>query len=146
MAARDRRERVVDAARQSGFDPALLGRYPHQLSGGQQARVGIARALVVRPDLLILDEPTSALDVSIQALFLNQLDLLHRQLGLTYILVSHDLNVIRLMCDHVLVMRSGEVVEAGPVERIFRAPSHPYTRELIEAVPHLPAHISEGAA
>ena len=135
------RARVVDAARQAGFDPMLLSRFPHQLSGGQQARVGIARALVVKPDLLILDEPTSALDVSIQALVLNQLDLLQRELGLTYILVSHDLNVIRLMCDNVLVMRSGQVVEAGNVETIFQSPAHPYTRELIDAVPHLPAQV-----
>jgi peptide/nickel transport system ATP-binding protein len=134
----DRRERVADAARQAGFDLVLLDRFPHQLSGGQQARVGIARALVVKPDLLILDEPTSALDVSIQALVLNQLALLHRSLGLTYILVSHDLNVIRLMCDHVLVMRSGEVIEAGNVETIFQSPAHAYTKELVEAVPHLP--------
>jgi peptide/nickel transport system ATP-binding protein len=137
--------RIIDAARQAGLDPMLLGRFPHQLSGGQQARVGIARALVVKPDLLILDEPTSALDVSIQALVLNQLDLLRRQLGLTYILVSHDLNVIRLMCDSVLVMRSGQVIEACDVETIFRSPSHPYTRELIDAVPHLPAQVVESA-
>jgi peptide/nickel transport system ATP-binding protein len=139
-------ERVTDAARQAGFDPALLERYPHQLSGGQQARVGIARALVVKPDLLILDEPTSALDVSIQAIVLNQLDLLHRKLGLTYILVSHDLNVIRLMCDHVLVMRSGEVVEAGSAETIFQSPAHAYTQELVAAVPHLPARLPQSAA
>jgi peptide/nickel transport system ATP-binding protein len=137
------RARVVDAARLAGLDPLLLSRFPHQLSGGQQARVGIARALVVRPDLLILDEPTSALDVSIQALVLNQLDLLRRELGLTTILVSHDLNVIRLMCDNVLVMRSGEVIEASDVETIFRSPSQAYTRELIDAVPHLPAQIAE---
>jgi peptide/nickel transport system ATP-binding protein len=136
-------KRVVEAARQAGFDPALLRRFPHQLSGGQQARVGIARALIVKPDLLILDEPTSALDVSVQALVLNQLDLLQRQLGLTLILVSHDLNVIRLMCDRVLVMRSGRVVESGDVETIFRSPSHPYTRELIGAVPDLPQSILE---
>jgi peptide/nickel transport system ATP-binding protein len=135
-----RRQRVTEAARQAGLDPELLDRYPHQLSGGQQARVGIARALVVKPDLLILDEPTSALDVSIQALVLNQLDALHREVGLSYILVSHDLNVIRLMCDHVLVMRRGEIVESGSVAAIFNAPRHDYTRELIAAVPHLPAH------
>jgi peptide/nickel transport system ATP-binding protein len=141
-----RHERVTEAARKAGFDPALLDRYPHQLSGGQQARVGIARALVVRPDLLILDEPTSALDVSIQAVVLNQLDALHREFGLSYILVSHDLNVIRLMCDHVLVMRHGEIVESGSVASIFNAPTHAYTRELIAAVPHLPAHAAQGAA
>ena len=139
------RARVVDAARLAGLDPLLLSRFPHQLSGGQQARVGIARALVVRPDLLILDEPTSALDVSIQALVLNQLDLLRRELGLTTILVSHDLNVIRLMCDHVLVMRSGQVIEASDVETIFRSPSHAYTRALIDAVPPLPAQVAEYA-
>jgi peptide/nickel transport system ATP-binding protein len=137
------RARVVDAARLAGLEPLLLSRFPHQLSGGQQARVGIARALVVKPDLLILDEPTSALDVSIQALVLNQLDLLRRELGLTYILVSHDLNVIRLMCDSVLVMRSGQVIESSDVETIFRSPTHAYTKELIDAVPHLPAQVAE---
>jgi peptide/nickel transport system ATP-binding protein len=136
----ERQQRVTESATKAGLDPALLDRYPHQLSGGQQARVGIARALVVKPDLLILDEPTSALDVSIQALVLNQLDALHREFGLSYILVSHDLNVIRLMCDHVLVMRHGEIVESGSVAAIFNAPHHAYTRELIAAVPHLPAH------
>ena len=139
------RARVVDAARLAGLDPVLLSRFPHQLSGGQQARVGIARALVVKPDLLILDEPTSALDVSIQALVLNQLDFLRRELGLTYILVSHDLNVIRLMCDNVLVMRSGQVIESSDVETIFRSPSHAYTKELIDAVPHLLAQVAENA-
>ncbi len=143
LPAHVQRKRVIDAARRAGFDPALLRRFPHQLSGGQQARVGIARALVVEPDLLILDEPTSALDVSVQALVLNQLDLLQRELGLTFILVSHDLNVIRLMCDRVLVMRSGEVVESNDVKTIFSSPSHPYTRELIAAVPELPASIVE---
>lgn len=143
LARETQRGRVVDAARQAGLDPLLLSRFPHQLSGGQQARVGIARALVVKPDLLILDEPTSALDVSVQALVLNQLDLLRRELGLTTILVSHDLNVIRLMCDHVLVMRSGQVIESNAVETIFRSPTHAYTRELIDAVPHLPAQVAE---
>jgi peptide/nickel transport system ATP-binding protein len=143
LSADIQQKRVVEAARQAGFDPALLRRFPHQLSGGQQARVGIARALIVKPDLLILDEPTSALDVSVQALVLNQLDLLQRQLGLTFILVSHDLNVIRLMCDRVLVMRSGQVVECNDVETIFRSPSHPYTRELIGALPDLPRSILE---
>jgi peptide/nickel transport system ATP-binding protein len=146
LPASEQQERVVEAARQAGFDLALLARFPHQLSGGQQARVGIARALVVRPDLLILDEPTSALDVSVQAVVLNQLALLQRRLGLTYILVSHDLNVIRLMCDRVLVMRSGEVIEANDVETIFNAPSHPYTKELIGAIPDLPASTLENAS
>lgn len=142
----EQRGRILKAAAQAGLETELLDRYPHQLSGGQQARVGIARALVVEPDLLILDEPTSALDVSIQAIVLNQLDLLHRQLGLTYILVSHDLHVVRLMCDTVLVMRSGEIVEAGDTESVFGAPSHPYTRELIDAIPHFGASGSRGVA
>jgi peptide/nickel transport system ATP-binding protein len=143
LSTNDRQTRIVTAARQAGLDPALLSRFPHQLSGGQQARVGIARALVVKPDLLILDEPTSALDVSVQAVVLNQLALLQRQLGLTYILISHDLNVIRLMCDRVMVMRSGRVVELNDVKTIFSAPSHPYTRELIDAIPDLPHSIME---
>jgi peptide/nickel transport system ATP-binding protein len=145
LAPEVRRQQVIEAARRAGFDLALLGRFPHQLSGGQQARVGIARALVVKPDLLILDEPTSALDVSVQAVVLNQLALLQRQLGLTYILVSHDLNVIRLMCDRVMVMKAGQIVESNDVETIFSAPSHPYTRELIGAIPDLPVSVMENA-
>jgi peptide/nickel transport system ATP-binding protein len=145
LSTNDRQKRIVTAARQAGLDPALLSRFPHQLSGGQQARVGIARALVVKPELLILDEPTSALDVSVQAVVLNQLALLQRQLGLTYILISHDLNVIRLMCDRVMVMRSGRVVELNDVKTIFSAPSHPYTRELIDAIPDLSDSIMEKA-
>ncbi len=137
--------RIRTSAIAAGLDPGLLGRYPHQLSGGQQARVGIARALVVRPDLLILDEPTSALDVSVQALVLNQLDIQRRKLGLTYILISHDLNVIRLMCDQVIVMQSGQVLEVGDVAAVFEAPQHPYTRELLDAVPHLPASFAAPA-
>ncbi|NRP75634.1 putative ABC transporter ATP-binding protein [Ensifer psoraleae] len=130
-------EQILAAAQQAGLAPELLSRFPHQLSGGQQARVGIARALVVRPKLLILDEPTSALDVSVQAVVLNQLDALRRALNLTVIFVSHDLNVVRLMCDRVLVMRHGSVVESGTTENVFTSPSHAYTRELLAAIPHL---------
>lgn len=128
---------IIEAARRAGLDTALLGRFPHQLSGGQQARVGIARALVVKPDLLILDEPTSALDVSVQAVVLNQLAALRSELGLSVIFVSHDLNVVRLVCDRVLVMRHGVIIEHGRTDQIFRDPSQPYTRELLAAIPQL---------
>jgi len=116
---------------------ALLGRYPHQLSGGQKARVGIARAISVNPALVVLDEPTSALDVSVQAVVLNQLDKLKRKLGLSYLFVSHDLNVVKLMCDRVMVMKGGRIVEQRSVDDLFRDPQHPYTKSLLEAIPRI---------
>ena len=129
--------KVAEAARLCGLEPALLGRFPHQLSGGQRARVGIARAIGPRPDLLILDEPTAALDVSVQVTVLKLLAELRATLGMAYVFVSHDLNVIRLLCDRVLVMYLGRVVEAGPAQAVFDRPLHPYTRSLIAAVPRL---------
>jgi len=132
-------ERVRELAVLVGLDPGLLGRFPHQLSGGQKARVGISRAIALNPDLLVLDEPTSALDVSVQAVVLNLLDELRRRLGMTYIFVSHDLNVVRLLCDRVLVMRRGQIVEQGPIDRVLTSPDDPYTRALIDAVPHFEA-------
>jgi len=131
------RAKVEEAARLCGLEPALLGRFPHQLSGGQRARVGIARAVAPRPDLLILDEPTAALDVSVQVTVLKLLQELRSTLGMAYVFVSHDLNVIRLLCDRVLVMYLGRVVEAGPAQAVFDAPLHPYTRALVAAVPRL---------
>ena len=119
------------------FPRALLGRYPHQLSGGQKARVGIARAISVNPALVVLDEPTSALDVSVQAVVLNQLDKLKRVLGLSYLFVSHDLNVVRLMCDRVMVMKAGRIVEQSGADELFRNPQHAYTRTLLEAIPRI---------
>jgi len=119
------------------FPHPLLGRYPHQLSGGQKARVGIARAISVNPALVVLDEPTSALDVSVQAVVLNQLDKLKRVLGLSYLFVSHDLNVVRLMCDRVMVMKAGRIVEQSGADELFRNPQHAYTRTLLEAIPHI---------
>jgi oligopeptide/dipeptide ABC transporter ATP-binding protein len=131
------RARVEEAAEQCGLPVALLGRFPHQLSGGQRARVGIARAIGTRPRLLVLDEPTAALDVSVQVTVLKLLQQLKAELGLSYIFVSHDLNVVRLLCDRVVVMYLGRVVEQGPAQQVFDAPRHPYTRSLIAAVPRL---------
>jgi oligopeptide/dipeptide ABC transporter ATP-binding protein len=127
--------RVDEVALQVGLPLALLPRYAHQLSGGQKARVGIARALAVKPRLLILDEPTAALDVSVQAVVLQLLADLRRQLGLSYLFVSHDLNVVRLLTDRVAVMYLGKIVEVGPSEQLFRAPKHPYTQALVSAIP-----------
>ncbi len=127
--------RVRELADMVGLPEALLGRFPHQLSGGQRQRVGIARALALEPKLLVLDEPTSALDVSVQAVILKLLDDLRRRLGISYLFVSHDLAVVRLMADRVAVMYLGRVVEAGPVDRVLGSPRHPYTRALLSSVP-----------
>ena len=139
------RERVAEVARLTGLPPELLGRFPHQLSGGQKARVGIARAIAVEPRLLILDEPTSALDVSVQVVILQLLDELKRQLDLSYLFVSHDLSVVRLLCDRILVMYLGHIVESGPAAQVFGAPSHPYTQALLSALPKPGAHHGERA-
>jgi oligopeptide/dipeptide ABC transporter ATP-binding protein len=128
--------RVEELAAMCGLPAELLGRFPHQLSGGQKARVGIARAIAVEPDLLILDEPTAALDVSVQVVILQLLEDLKKRLGMSYLFVSHDLNVVRLLCDRVMVMYLGKIVETGPAERVFRKPAHPYTKALLSAIPH----------
>jgi peptide/nickel transport system ATP-binding protein len=136
------RARCEELAEQVGLPLDLLDRFPHQMSGGQKARVGIARAIALRPKLIILDEPTAALDVSVQAVVLNLLADLKASMGMSYLFVSHDLNVVRLLCDRVIVMRSGRIVEQGRTDDVLDAPKDDYTRELLSAIPHppLPAH------
>jgi peptide/nickel transport system ATP-binding protein len=136
------RGRCEELAGLVGLPVNLLDRFPHQLSGGQKARVGIARAIALHPKLVILDEPTAALDVSVQAVVLNLLHDLKASMGMSYLFVSHDLNVVRLLCDRVIVMRSGRIVEQGPSERVLGDPQDAYTRELLTAIPHppLPVH------
>ncbi len=132
------RDRVAELAGLVGLPRALLHRFPHQLSGGQKARVGIARAIALNPELVILDEPTAALDVSVQAVVLNLLQDLKLRLGMSYLFVSHDLHVVRLLCDRVIVMRQGGIVEQGSAAEVLESPRADYTRELISAIPHPP--------
>ncbi|WP_051904282.1 ABC transporter ATP-binding protein [Neorhizobium vignae] len=135
MTASRRTERVMELLLQVGLRSEHMFRYPHEFSGGQRQRIGIARALAVNPEFLILDEPTSALDVSVQADVLNLLHRLQVELGLTYFFISHDLGVIRYICDDVAVIYRGKVVEQGPVAAIFDNPQSDYTRMLLDAMP-----------
>ncbi len=129
------RDRAAQAMSEVGLRTTDLDKYPHEFSGGQRQRIAIARALITRPALIVADEPVSALDVSVQAQVLNLMMDLQDRYGLSYLLVSHDLAVVNLMCDDVLVLQSGRVVEQGPAQQIFEQAEHPYTRALLAAVP-----------
>ena len=133
----ERRARVAAMLAEVGLNeeqfPGLLARYPHEFSGGQRQRLAIARALIVQPQLLVLDEPTSALDVTIQQQVLSLLQRLQREHALSYLLITHDVAVVRAMAHQVIVMKDGEVVESGSVQHVLDAPRHPYTQRLVEA-------------
>ena len=135
----DWRARVATALTDVGMEPAAMERYIHEFSGGQRQRIAIARALILRPDIIILDEAVSALDVSVRAQVLDLLADLQAAYGLAYLFISHDLSVVRAITDRVLVMQAGEIVEEGPTEAVFTTPRHPYTQELIKAAPVIPA-------
>ena len=128
-------ERVEEMIMAVGLAPHHLQRYPHEFSGGQQRRLALARILVLNPRLVIFDEPTAGLDVSVQATILRLLQELKERFNLTYLFISHDLGIVRLMCDRVTVMYLGHIMETGPTEAIFQAPAHPYTQALLAAVP-----------
>ena len=139
VASREREDYVADVLGRVGMDPAALRRFPHQFSGGQRSRIGIARALAVKPRFLVCDEAVAALDVSIQAQVLNLFIRLREELNLTYLFISHDLGVIRHVSDRVVVMYLGRIVESAPTAELYQRPNHPYTEALIGEVPKVDA-------
>ena len=133
------RDRVVAMLESVGLKGSHLGRFPHQFSGGQRQRIGIARALILNPSFVVCDEPVSALDVSVQAQIIALLESLKRELGLTYLFISHDIGVIGHVSDRIAVMYLGDIVEMGPARTLLQAPKHPYTKALLSAVPQIDA-------
>ena len=133
LTAGERRRRVAEILGEVGLEPGIQSRYPHEFSGGQRQRIAVARAMILKPRFVVLDEPTSSLDMTVQAQIVELLLDLQRRHGLTYLFISHDLKVVRALCDEIAVMKDGRIVEFGPADQLFEAPREPYTRALMNA-------------